>query len=177
MSNQPMTIIGFDPSLRNWGYCIATFDETNKQLEFHQGGVLHSKPDDLERQNLKDLQSATQLYNQLKGLVNEHKPKYLVAELPVGSQSSRAMVSYATCICLSAVLAYADGSNTIPLLTVTPNQVKVAVGKRDATKDEVINWVTSNYPNTQQWLKDVPKTKQEHICDAIVATHIALLEG
>lgn len=173
--NNPITIIGFDPSLRNWGYCIATY--ADDKLTFHQGGVLHSKPDDLERQNLKDLQSVTQLYNQLKGLVNEHKPKYLVAELPVGSQSSRAMVSYATCICLSAVLAYADGSNTIPLLTVTPNQVKVAVGKRDATKDEVINWVFTHYPNTQQWLKDVPKTKQEHICDAIVATHIALLEG
>lgn len=39
--------------------------------------------------------------------------------------------------------------------------------------------ITSFYYDmtNQQWLKDVPKTKQEHICDAIVATHIALLEG
>ena len=172
MSNQPVTIIGFDPSLRNWGYCIATY--ADDKLTFHQGGVIHSKPNTKQKQNLQDLLSATQLYRQLKQLMTTHKPDYIVAELPVGSQSSRAMVSYATCISLCSVLAFNDGIKTHPLINIPPQEVKKTVGKKNATKDEVIQWVAENYPDTKDWLDNLPKSKKEHICDAIVATHTAI---
>ena len=116
MSNQPVTIIGFDPSLRNWGYCIATY--ADNKLTFHQGGVIHSRPNTKQKQNLQDLLSVTQLYSQLKQLMTTHKPDYIVAELPVGSQSSRAMVSYATCISLCSVLAFNDGIKTRPFINI-----------------------------------------------------------
>lgn len=122
MSNQPVTIIGFDPSLRNWGYCIATY--ADNKLTFHQGGVIHSRPNTKQKQNLQDLLSATQLYSQLKQLMTTHKPDYIVAELPVGSQSSRAMVSYATCISLCSVLAFNDGIKTRPFINIPPQEVK-----------------------------------------------------
>lgn len=122
MSNQPVTIIGFDPSLRNWGYCIATY--ADNKLTFHQGGVIHSRSNTKQKQNLQDLLSATQLYSQLKQLMTTHKPDYIVAELPVGSQSSRAMVSYATCISLCSVLAFNDGIKTRPFINIPPQEVK-----------------------------------------------------
>lgn len=128
MSNQPVTIIGFDPSLRNWGYCIATY--ADNKLTFHQGGVIHSRPNTKQKQNLQDLLSATQLYSQLKQLMTTHKPDYIVAELPVGSQSSRAMVSYATCISLCSVLAFNDGIKTRPFINIPPQEVKKTVGKK-----------------------------------------------
>ena len=169
-------IIGFDPSLRNWGYCIATYDAFSRTLEFTDGGVIQSKPDkEFARKNLEDLQSVTQLYSKLRPLLKKHQPDYLVAELPVGSQSSRAMVSYAACISLCAVMAYGDGQKTIPLLSVSPYNVKKQVsGTIEATKEEVINWVKENYPQAYEWVDHYPKSKQEHICDAIVAVHCAV---
>lgn len=170
-------IIGFDPSLRNWGYCIATYDTFTRSLEFTDGGVIHSKPSkEFKRKNLEDLQSVTQLYSGLDNLLKKHQPDYLVAELPIGSQSSRAMVSYAACISLCSVMAYGDGQKTIPLLSVTPYSVKKQVsGTTEATKEEVINWVKENYPQAYEWVDQYPKTKQEHICDAIVAVHCAVI--
>ena len=169
-------IIGFDPSLRNWGYCIVTYDAYTRTLEFTNGGVIHSKPDKgFKRKNLEDLQSATQLYSELSKLLRQYQPDYLVAELPVGSQSSRAMVSYAVCISLCAVLSHGDGKNTTPLLSVTPYDIKKKVsGITEASKEEVINWVKENYPQAYEWVGKYPKSKQEHICDAIVAVHCAV---
>lgn len=170
------TIIGFDPSLRNWGYCIAKYDSSKRTLEFADTGVIHSKPTQHDRKNLEDLQSATQLYHGLQELVQWHAPDYFVAELPVGSQSSRAMVSYATCISLCAALAHGDGINTTPLLAVTPQAIKKVVsGTNEASKQQVINWVKEHYADTYQSITDYPKSKQEHICDAIVAVHCAIL--
>ena len=127
MSNQPVTIIGFDPSLRNWGYCIATY--ADNKLTFHQGVSFTQGQIQNKKQNLQDLLSATQLYSQLKQLMTTHKPDYIVAELPVGSQSSRAMVSYATCISLCSVLAFNDGIKTRPFINIPPQEVKT-VGKK-----------------------------------------------
>ncbi|WP_432481697.1 crossover junction endodeoxyribonuclease RuvC [Moraxella sp. ZY200743] len=175
MSENLETVIGFDPSLRNWGYCIASFNPETKTLFIKEGGVINSNPKTQPYQNLEDLASATQLYDGLYKLNQTHKPKYFIAELPVGSQSARAMVSYGVCIALSSVVAYQDGVNTIPLLAVTPQEVKRTVGQLDASKEQVINWVVNTYPEVCAWLNKYPKGKQEHICDAIAATHTALL--
>lgn len=168
------TIIGFDPSLRNWGYCVATFDPDTQTLSITDGGVISSNPTTQPHKNLDDLASATQLYSGLYQLVQTHQPSYLAAELPVGSQSARAMVSYGVCIALSSVMAYQDGDNTIPLMAVTPQEVKRTVGQLDASKEQVINWVVTTYPEVCGWLNKYPKGKQEHICDAIAAVHTAI---
>lgn len=87
------------------------------------------------------------------------------------------MVSYATCISLCAVLAYGDGVSTTPLLSVTPQSVKKRVsGTTEASKEDVINWVKTNYPSAYEWVDQYPKSKQEHICDAIVAVHCAVMD-
>ena len=44
-------------------------------------------------------------------------------------------------------------------------------GTNEASKQEVINWVATNYPDAYQWVAKYPKSKQEHICDAMVAVH------
>lgn len=168
--------IGFDPSLRNWGYCLAYHDPQQGTLKIDRGGVIHSKPDKHPRKNLEDLQSATQLYHHLHHLVTHLQPDYLVAELPTGSQSARANTSYGVCIALSAALAYQDGQQTVPLVSVTPHEIKNTVGIKNATKDQVIAWVKQTYPEVQEWLNPLPKSKQEHICDAIVAVHTAVFQ-
>ena len=38
--------------------------------------------------------------------------------------------------------------------------MKKTVGKKNATKDEVIQWVAENYPDTKGWLDNLPKSKK-----------------
>lgn len=90
----------------------------------------------------------------------------IIAELPTGSQSSRAMVSYASCIAITACISHTNPNINI----VTPNQIKRLVGSPTASKDDVIDWVKQRHPN----LKLPVKSKAEHICDSIVAIYAHL---
>lgn len=160
-----MKILAFDPSLSNWGYSIATY--TNNQLDILDYGIVQTKPSKTkDRQNIKDYLRCQHLYSHLLPLVKDIDR--IVVELPTGSQSSRAMVSYATCIAITACLSHANPNVHI----VTPNQVKRIVGSSTASKDDVIDWVKHKHPN----LNLPSKTKAEHICDSIVAIYAYLTQ-
>lgn len=162
-----INILGLDPSLNNWGIALAKYDTSTQELSILQGNVLQTKPDKANKQNIQDLYSAEFLYTNLK-------PSFefvdiISAELPYGSQTSRAMVSYALCIGVLGSLKHTN-PNVVP---VTPQQVKNVVGSSTASKKEVINWVKNNHQEVLSWL---PKavSKSEHICDAIVSIHVML---
>lgn len=157
-------LVGFDPSLRNWGFCVATYNTQTKALDIYSGDVIQYQPDKSLRQNLQDLATANALYRALKPLVEQ--ADYYVAELPIGSQSSRAMVSYALCIGILGSFKHTNPK----LYTVTPNQVKKQV-TTNASKQEIIDWCIDKYPTILSWLAK-PKSKREHICDSIVALHL-----
>lgn len=162
--NKPITVIGFDPSLSNWGYSIGLYDN---KLSIYDTGVIQTKPSKKKQtQNLKDLDRCFTLYSGLSDLITEHNPDKIFVELPTGSQSSRAMVSYAVCIAYTACLCHKD----IPVISITPNQIKRYVGASDASKDDVINLVKQLHP----YLKLPAKSKAEHICDSILAIHVGL---
>ncbi|GAL23016.1 hypothetical protein JCM19235_1317 [Vibrio maritimus] len=98
----------------------------------------------------------------------------VVVEVPVGSQSARSMASYGICI---GILA----SITKPMIQVTPTEVKMAtVGSKTASKQDMIDWATSAYPDAD-WLtvtrkgKKVITAKNEHLADSIAAVHAAIL--
>lgn len=159
-----MKILSFDPSLSNWGYSIANYH--NNQLDILDYGVIQTKPSNSkERQNIKDFNRCQYLYQQLLPLVKSDIDMIIV-ELPTGSQSSRAMVSYATCIAITACISHTNPNINI----VTPNQIKRLVGSPTASKDDVIDWVKQRHPN----LKLPVKSKAEHICDSIVAIYAHL---
>ncbi|WP_218958956.1 RuvC family protein [Salinimonas marina] len=91
-------------------------------------------------------------------------------EIPVGSQSARAMASYGICVGLLA-------SIQIPIIQVTPAEVKIAAtGSKTATKNEMIHWAVSQYSDAD-WLttrrggQDVVTNKNEHLADAVAAVH------
>lgn len=159
-----MKVIGFDPSLSNWGYSVGLLTDKLTIVGF---GVICTKPDKRKlRQNLKDFERCQILYDELTGLISKHKPDVICIELPTGSQSSRAMVSYAVCIALTACINH----NKLPIHIVTPNQIKAYTGSPNASKDDVINLVKQLHP----YLKLPAKTKAEHICDSILAIHTGL---
>ncbi len=170
-------VCGIDPSLRNWGMAIGEYHVDNRELTIKDMGVINPVlPTGKQvRVNSADLEAAYQLYT--KSLKPYQHAQAVFVEVPVGSQSSRAMASYGICIgVLSALKA-----SGIPFYEVTPTQVKLAgAGKKTATKDEMINWALAQHPEadwptyTSKKLVTVSRSKAEHLADAIAAIHAGI---
>lgn len=161
-------IIGIDPALNNFGLAQATLDLDTldiriDKLMLPQTGSENAKT---VRKNSDDLRRAKILYD---NMVEACKgASFAIAEVPVGSQSARAMASYGICV---GVLAGCP----IPLIQVMPSEVKLAaVGYKTATKDEMIEWAMNKYPYANWLMRKskgamVPINDNEHLADAVAA--------
>lgn len=157
---QTLNVLSFDPSLSNWG--IAYMSYTPFNMELISTDIIQTKP--LQKSNLtkaqQDMTRIDKLYNGVQEALED--ADVVVIELPIGSQSARAMASYGACLGLIS-------SINKPRIYVTPNQVKKVVGKNTTSKEEIIEWVNLKHPNI------LPKTKSkaEHMADAVVAIYAA----
>lgn len=127
------------------------------------------------RQNSKDLHLAYQTARNIFPVLEDVQAIFV--EVPHGSQSARAMASYGVCIGLLGALR-AQGS---PFFEVTANEVKLAtVGKKTASKEEMISWATSNHPEaswpyrTQGGEQHIVAKKAEHSADAVGAIYAGI---
>jgi Holliday junction resolvasome RuvABC endonuclease subunit len=162
-------VVGFDPSLRNWGIAQSLLDLDTGFLDVpHLTTVC---PKDMEgkqvRQNSSDLYLANQLAEVVIPIAKT--AKIIFVEVPVGSQSARAMVSYGVCVGILGAVR----SLGIPLIEVTASEVKkVFTGDKLATKDQMIAQAVALYPgaNFPKYRNEV-SGKAEHVADAIAAIH------
>jgi Holliday junction resolvasome RuvABC endonuclease subunit len=162
-------VCGMDPSLRSWGFAEAILDLETGVLSTPVLSLVQTvDPTGKQvRQNSKDLSLAEQLAG--PALRIARRSKVVFVEVPVGSQSSRAMLSVGVCIGILGAIR-AEG---IPLIEVTPTEVKEAfTGSKTATKEEMIQKAVELYPEA-----NFPRSrgritnKAEHVCDAIAAIH------
>lgn len=161
-------IVGIDPALRNFGFAQATLNTETLEYTIDNLMLVESENEagKVVRKNSDDLRRATDLY---QGLIKACKgATFAIAEVPVGSQSARAMASYGMCV---GVLAACP----IPLIQVMPSEVKMAaVGSKTAGKEEMIEWAMAKHP-AAPWLmrklkgRLVPMNDNEHLADAIAA--------
>lgn len=162
-------VVGFDPSLRNWGIAESMLDLDTGYLDTPVLSIVETV--DLTgkqvRQNSNDLYVAEQL---AKGAIPAaRKAKAIFVEVPVGSQSARSMASYGVCVGVLGAIR----SLGIPLIEVTPTEVKVTfTGNKTATKEEMIAeaiklYPLANFPNQRGRIT----AKAEHVADAIAAIH------
>jgi Holliday junction resolvasome RuvABC endonuclease subunit len=162
-------VLGMDPSLRNWGLAAAELDLTTGILETPSLGLVC--PDDLTgkqvRQNSNDLHLAQQLAD--KVIPAAKIAKVIFVECPVGSQSARAMASYGVCVGILGAIR----SLNIPLIEVTPTEVKLAFTKnKNATKAQMIAKAVELYPDAAFPTHHGKMTsKAEHVADALGAIH------
>lgn len=162
-------VVGFDPSLRNWGIAESILDLQTGYLETPILSLV--QPKDMEgkqvRQNSSDIFLAEQLAKPVFEVAK--KAKVIFVEVPVGSQSARAMASYGICLgILGSVKALG-----IPFIEVTPTEVKKCfTGNKLATKEMMIAKAVELYPeaNFPRHRKEV-SGKAEHLADAIAAIH------
>lgn len=167
-------IVGIDPALRNFGFAQATLNiET---LEFTIDNLILAESENeagkTVRKNSDDLRRAGVLFNAMKQACEG--ASLAIAEVPVGSQSARAMASYGMCV---GVLAACP----IPLIQVTPFEVKLAaVGHKQAAKEEMIQWAMEKWPGANWLMRKskgvmVPMNDNEHLADACAAIEAGLL--
>ena len=170
-------VLGLDPSLRNWGLSKAYYDTVTKALHVYEVGVIQPVlPTGKQvRQNSLDLESARQLG--VGTILAAKGAQAIFVEVPVGSQSARAMASYGICVGVLGALR----ASGIPFFEVTPTEVKVAaVGYKNATKAEMIQWATAkhpeaNWPTYKQHGKDIISAAlAEHQADATACIYAGL---
>ena len=166
-------IVGIDPALRNFGFAQATLDVHTLEYTIDNLILVESEGEagKVVRKNSDDLRRASALYGGL--LLATTGATLAIAEVPVGSQSARAMASYGICV---GVLAACP----VPLIQVTPSEVKLAaVGHKQAAKEEMIEWAMAKHP-AANWLMRkvkgalVPKLDNEHLADACAAIEAGL---
>lgn len=163
-----ITVVGLDPSLSNFGMVKGTLDMNVGKLTITDMQLIETssinKNKKTVRQNSKDLQRARAICDGMSAFIDD--AEYIFVEIPVGSQSARAMASYGISIGILASIG-------IPMFQVTPYEVKeAATGTKTATKQQMIDWAVKKYPFAP-WLRHNNKVtqKNEHLADGIAAIH------
>lgn len=175
-----MKIIGMDPSLSNFGIAFATLDLETMKFTVDELVVARTTPEKDKkvrkqvRKNSEDLERARLLYKEAIAATERGTVAFI--EVPVGSQSARAMASYGVCIGVIAGVA-----ETLPVIQVTPTEVKVAgCGIKTATKEEMIEAMMQKYPAAPWPMRKfkgdmVPNAAEcEHLADAVAAIEAGL---
>lgn len=166
-----ITIAGCDPSMNNFGFCKGKIDLDSGVFSLEKILLSQAPPESKNksvRKNSQDLSRARIHTEATRAFLKD--VDVVCVEIPVGSQSARAMASYGICI---GVLASID----TPMVQVTPTEVKmVATGTKTASKKDMINWANTLYPEADWLTKKVHGVitlvdKNEHIADAIAAMH------
>lgn len=167
-------IVGQDPSLRHWGLARGLYDTETSEITNLAVSVIEpvlSKGKQV-RQNSLDLESAKQLFADAYKACQGAQAVFI--EVPVGSQSARAMASYGICV---GIVGSLRGLG-IPVYEVTPTEVKLAgAGKASASKQEMIDWATRKHPGAgwptykHNGSVLIAAAKAEHQADATAALY------
>lgn len=173
-SNDQIVVAGFDPSLRNWGIAKGVLIPVERKIIINHLDVI--KPTISEgkavRNNAKDVEAAEQLAAGAWAAMEGVQAVFI--EVPHGSKSSRAMVSYGVCVGVIGALI----TSGIPVYQVSESEVKKATtGNRNAEKKDTIAWAMEQHPEapwpmqTKLGQISVVAGRAEHMADAIGAIY------
>jgi len=168
-----VTVMGIDPSLRNTGIAVAFVDTEENKIERIINLVLaRTQPGPKsQRKSSADFEAASVISATIRRVVHEYDPKVVFAEIPSGTQSSRA--SFALGITLGIMATMQPKP-----IEVTPQQTKLqSVGVRTATKGEMIEWAVGLYPDAPWQRSTVGRimNANEHLADACGVIHAGLV--
>lgn len=172
-----LKVVGFDPSLRNWGYSIGNLLIQNSKisLEIETSGVIQPElsKNKQTRVNSEDINRANFLFAHANQKIIDSKAKLVFVEVPVGSQSARAMASYGICVGILGAIR----SVSAHFFEVTPSEVKLAVANnKTASKQEMIDQIVNWHPEIN-WPSNkgkITSSKAEHIADSVGAIYAGL---
>lgn len=159
-----MIVTGIDAAFAHFGMCVADIEGTTiKPIELL---LLSTEGQDKKvvRKSSDDLRRAKELIIPFHRFCSSSVIAF--AEVPHGSQSARASWSLGIAV---GVLA----SCPIPMIQVSALEVKMAtVGRKNASKDDMIQWATSLYPGLN-WIRCRGRitNANEHLADSVATIH------
>jgi Holliday junction resolvasome RuvABC endonuclease subunit len=170
--NRKISVLAIDPAMRNWGLAHLLVDPSSRQIEVLGLRLVQteSQAGKTVRKSSDDLRRATEAYGAARHLAEVCD--LIMAEVPSGSQSSRASLGAGMSIGLLAALG-----SFRPLIQVSPIEAKKAVtGRKTASKDEMIQWATAAYPKAGWLTKKIKGVvsftdANEHLADALAIAH------
>lgn len=166
-----MKYLGFDPSLRNWGWVLAEQTKTRLTL-LDMGTISVEEPSCHKYANDAFCERTGRLLEAVLNLPYSEVAG-IYAEAPVGSQSAAAQASYATCITMLSVVKYVYPK--IPMHFVRARDVKLVTTNPKASKKDMVEWATYNYPSHLWAVKNNRYLlKNEHQADALAAIVVGL---
>lgn len=160
-----------DPSLKNWGIAEAMLDLETGVLDTPHLSLVQPRDGDGKKQvrkNSLDLQLAEELAE--TALAVGEKAKVIFVEVPVGSQSARAMTSYGICVGVLGAMR----AKGMEIIEVSPDEnKKIFTGNKAASKQQMIDTAMSIYPEANWPTRggSVTASKAEHMADAVAAIH------
>lgn len=174
MQRKLVKVLGMDPSLSNWGLCLTQVDLQSRQIvSVDEVAVISPKEFNNKqvRKNCQDIDRARQLNNGILPYVLD--AHVIFVEVPHGSKSARAMASYGICVGILACLSK-------PFFQVSERESKLCIfGKATASKDEMISWATTKWPDAP-WARKRDGSLLglvEHQADALAAIESGLVSA
>lgn len=168
-----LKVVGFDPSMRNWGIAHGHFNVVTRDIKIDTVSVCTTEPskDKTVRKNSTDLDCAETL---TKGVIEAIRGAQAVfIEVPVGSQSAMAMKGYGICLGILGAMRAAGK----PFFLVTPDEVKQVTRIKNASKQQMIDWAIAQHPTvswptqTKKGVTSIVVSSAEHMADAVAAIH------
>jgi len=168
-----MIVISIDPSMSNTALIAFRYDPVARTAVAIDSITLRTEKTSSKQVRASSdlIQRCGHLYAEAHAFIRKHAPDLVFAETPSGSQSASGMKNYGvSCFLLSTL--------TPKPIEVTPHEVKIAtVGKKTATKVEMIDWAFSRHPEINWKLTPAKRpqvTTEEHLADAVGVLYAGL---
>jgi len=181
-------VIGIDPSLTATGWVIADVDVTKWEIvDIIEMGLSETSPAGKKSKTRVSSDNVARARKQrcsMTDAIETHRAQIACSEVPSGAQSAKAALAFGIVIGLLAALP-------IPMVEVTPTQVKVAAcDDKTADKEDIMRWAldmtrklgglafwkTAKKPNEFEIELDGQFLikKMEHQADAVAVVQAAL---
>jgi len=166
-------ILSTDCSFRFIGWSITEYKEPT-DYSIVSYGCIKTKICDSKLKTFQDLSGGQFLYNELRNKLEELKPEknttiIFAFELPIGSKSHRAARTLGITTGVLASLKQEAETKGIRVEVIKPSEVKAILGKKDASKTEIMDYIRTKYDIT---MKSVGKF--EHVADSAVMMEVVL---
>lgn len=168
-------IVGFDPSMSNWGICKATLDVATMQFSVDDLILIETESESKKGviKQSDDLRRAKIVQD---GMIAACEgASFAIGEIPFCNPAGYAGANFNSGL-VTGVLA----SCPLPLIQVFPAEVKQkATGIRSATKGEMIEWAMKKYPDAPWRMRKLrgkmtPTAANEHLADAVASINAGL---
>jgi len=160
-----MNLIGLDAAFANTGIVLGGYDMKSGAIIVDELRLVTTAADKANkkvvRKNSDDLRRAKEIIEGIERAIADHKPSFVMVEVPTGTQSARSAWSLGIAVGVIAGIKR-------PLIQVTPKEVKDVTGEKFPDKEQMIAWAHRNWPAANWPMRGgrIVASQAEHMADA-----------